>query len=93
MNLAELLEFIGLNAEAITHIVNIYDPEVDPRADLWDYIKNWVLSSQSDEYVTEDEYQQELIKCDLSEDLAAKQNLLSFGRYKILGSGPWILCV
>jgi len=88
MDLAELLEFIGLNAEAITHIVNIYDPEVDPRADLWDYIKSWVLSSRSDEYVAEDEYQQELIRCGLSEDLAVKHMDAEFAVFRRM-QDPW----
>jgi hypothetical protein len=44
------------------HIAEIFDPEIEPRADLWTYIQGWVFSRSSDEYAHEDRYQQELTR-------------------------------
>lgn len=88
MDLIERLEDIGLSTEAITHIASLYDLELDPRADLWGYIEAWVLSRRSDEYVAEYGYQQELIRCGLSDGLAAKHMDAEFAIFRRM-QDPW----
>jgi hypothetical protein len=58
--------------ETIIHINSVYDQELNPCTDLWDYITVWVVSQQSDEYVSKDKYQQGVIRCSLSNQSAVK---------------------
>jgi hypothetical protein len=55
---------------------------------LWTYIQGWVFSRSGDEYVPQDRYQQELKRCGLSDELAAKHMDPEFAIFRDM-QAPW----
>ena len=86
-DLTERLKYLGLSMEAADYIANMFDPRMDPRADLWTYIEGWVLSRFNDESVYEDRYQEELERCGLSNDLAVRHMDPQFAMFRDMQGG------